>query len=623
MLVEAANNLNVEVRLLDVGPSAPAKQISFKPSSDGTRSEHVDGSFTDPQKIRELANKVDVLTVEIEHVDAAQLRIVLDDPNVRVKEVHPLPETIQLIQDKYAQKKHLNARGLPLADFCAVGSEQAGHPSDAAAARKAQIGGVAKAGQLYGYPLMLKSRTQAYDGKGNFVVADQSKAEEAVSALGDGTRGLYAEKMAPFVKEVAVMVVRSSTGKVQAYPAVETIHEDNICHTVLAPLRSKIPNVSVRAREIAEAAVATFGGAGVFGVELFLMGDGELLINEIAPRPHNSGHYTIEAAATSQYENHLRAILGLPLGSTALKVPASAMVNILGLANMDDDPEALAKTNAAAVASYAVPGATVHQYGKVGCKKGRKMGHITLVAQSDAELHQNLRPILDALNVARDAAAKKQPLPRHLTLTGIREAEQNGSANSASRLTSVASLSPFETTPETSLDFQHPQPLVGIIMGSISDFPKMRPAAAILKKFNVPFELTIVSAHRTADWMYRYARSAAPRGLRAIIAGAGGAAHLPGMTAALTPLPIIGVPIKGSSLDGVDSLHSIVQMPRGVPVATVAINNSVNAALLAIRMIGASDSRLLAAVQRYMEDAAEEVDVATTKLHELGWEYPH
>ncbi|KAJ1891912.1 phosphoribosylaminoimidazole carboxylase ade2, partial [Coemansia sp. IMI 209127] len=162
-------------------------------------------------------------------------------------------------------------------------------------------------------------------------------------------------------------------------------------------------------------------------------------------------------------------------------------------------------------------------------------------------------------------------------------------------------------------------PLVGIIMGSDSDLPTMRPAAQILERFGVPFELTIVSAHRTPDRMFEYARSAHKRGLKVIIAGAGGAAHLPGMVAALTPLPVVGVPVKGRCLDGVDSLHSIVQMPRGVPVATVAINNSDNAALLAVRIIGSSCPTYLNAMQQYMDDMRTGVEAKIDRLGSVGW----
>ena len=249
---------------------------------------------------------------------------------------------------------------------------------------------------------------------------------------------------------------------------------------------------------------------------------GQILVNEIAPRPHNSGHYTIEACDTSQYENHLRAILSLPIGSTALKVPSAAMLNILGAS---DD---MSEITEFAEFALSVPGASVHLYGKAQCRKGRKMGHITLTAESDAEIRARLRTLLQRI----PGGASDADVALHASVA-----------------------------PELQSGFSHKQPLVGVIMGSDSDLPVMLPAAHILDRFHVPYELTIVSAHRTPDRLVEYARSAAARGLRVIVAGAGGAAHLPGMVAAMTALPVIGVPVKGSSLDGVDSLHSIVQMP--------------------------------------------------------------
>ncbi|KAJ4906929.1 phosphoribosylaminoimidazole carboxylase family protein / AIR carboxylase family protein [Raphanus sativus] len=157
-------------------------------------------------------------------------------------------------------------------------------------------------------------------------------------------------------------------------------------------------------------------------------------------------------------------------------------------------------------------------------------------------------------------------------------------------------------------------------MGSDSDLPVMKDAAKILDMFGVTYEVKIVSAHRTPEMMFSYATSAHSRGVQVIIAGAGGAAHLPGMVASLTPLPVIGVPVRATRLDGVDSLLSIVQMPRGVPVATVAINNSTNAALLAIRMLGISDTDLVSRMRQYQEDMREENMVKGEKLERQGWE---
>lgn len=198
------------------------------------------------------------------------------------------------------------------------------------------------------------------------------------------------------------------------------------------------------------------------------------------------------------------------------------MLNIIG--NTSDFGELTAIKNAA----LAVAGVSVHFYGKAANRKGRKMGHITIVADSDAELHNRLRPLLGALP-------------------------------SGNAVEEISKYAPVQPAPGSGHSNAHP--LVGVIMGSDSDLPVMLPAARMLDQFNIPYELTIVSAHRTPDRLIQYARSASSRGLRTIIAGAGGAAHLPGMVAAMTALPVIGVPVKGSSLDGVDSLYSIVQMP--------------------------------------------------------------
>jgi phosphoribosylaminoimidazole carboxylase, PurE protein len=161
--------------------------------------------------------------------------------------------------------------------------------------------------------------------------------------------------------------------------------------------------------------------------------------------------------------------------------------------------------------------------------------------------------------------------------------------------------------------------MIGIIMGSDSDLPVMSKAAVILDKFEVPYEITIVSAHRTPDRMYQYAKTAEERGIKVIIAGAGGAAHLPGMVASLTHLPVIGVPVKTSSLNGLDSLLSIVQMPAGIPVATVAINNAENAALLALSILSTFDKNIADKLKQYKEDLKNKVEEKAKKLEEIGY----
>ncbi|RKP38939.1 AIR carboxylase-domain-containing protein [Dimargaris cristalligena] len=548
MLVEAANRLNVQVSILDQGDSGPAKQLA-------AHDQHIQGNFQDAEKIRELAQRVDILTVEIEHVNVAELiRLKQENPKLQI---HPSPRAIKIIQDKFEQKRHLNAHGVPLPAFQEVKNEDE----------------LKEAGKQFGYPLMLKAKRLAYDGRGNAAVHSEADIPQAWRSLQpEGSQqALYVEQWVPFAKEIAVMVARGRDGSVRSYPVVETVQRNNICHLVLAPAQID-GTVAARAKKIAETAIISLEGAGIYGVEMFVLEDGGLLLNEIAPRPHNSGHYTIEACETSQFENHLRAIMGRPLGSPALKVGAAAMVNILGDA---DDVE----TMKPCVAALSVDGATIHAYGKGDCRPGRKMGHITVVGQSMTQVHNRLRSILKAASPT-EAGGDSERIDQALG--------------------SVA-------------------PLVGVIMGSDSDLPTMKAGAQILEDFGVPFELTIVSAHRTPERLCTYARTAHKRGIKVIIAAAGGAAHLPGMVASMTPLPVIGVPIKGSSLDGVDSLYSIVQMPRGVPVATVAINNSTNGALLAVRMLAPFISEYLDKMAKYQHQMEKDVLKKADRLETAGW----
>lgn len=544
MIVEAAHRLNIKTIILDA-PQSPAKQIN-------ALDDHVDGSFTDYESIAKLAEKVDILTVEIEHVDVDALKKIQKKfPQI---EIYPLPDTIKLIQDKYLQKEHLIKHGIAVTESQAITENTTDN--------------LTKVGQQYGYPFMLKSRTLAYDGRGNFVVKDESYVKKALEFLAD--RPLYAEKWCPFAKELAVMVVRSIEGEVFSYPTVETIHQNNICHLVYAPARIN-DTLAEKASILAQNAVKSFPGCGIFGVEMFLLENGELLINEIAPRPHNSGHYTIDACVTSQFEAHVRAVTGLPMpkGFTdfATTITNAVMLNVLG------DKETPNKELETCRRALETPHSTVYLYGKT-TRPERKMGHINIVTSSMDDAENRLAYIM----------GKSNDIPTSLP---------NG---------------------------EKQQPLVGIIMGSDSDLPVMAVGARILKQFGVPFELTIVSAHRTPHRMSKYAIEAAQRGLKCIIAGAGGAAHLPGMVAAMTPLPVIGVPVKGSTLDGVDSLHSIVQMPRGIPVATVAINNSTNAALLAVRILGAVDPKWLNKMSSYMNNMEEEVLKKAEVVEEIGYE---
>jgi phosphoribosylaminoimidazole carboxylase len=577
MMASAAHDLGMQIAVLDPDRAAPAGQVANR---------HVIGDFREPGCIRELADGCDILTVEIEHVNADTL----DALAKQGVPVQPAPATLRLIQDKLLQKRHLAEHGIPLAPF-------ADTPDEAA---------LAAAAERFGFPVLLKSRLLAYDGRGNAVVQGYDGLPEAIAALGGLARGLYVEQLVPFERELAVMVARGLDGALAVYPVVETFHRDNILHQVIAP--APIPKATQQtARDIARRAVATFEGAGIFGVELFLLPGGSVLVNEIAPRPHNSGHYTIEACATSQFEQHLRAILGLPLGDTALKVGAAAMINILGVGDglLDETLRPIER-------ALAIPGAAIHWYGKSSVRAQRKMGHITLTAPTAAELSSRLAELTGDRRPLRHSSGQATTDQRPMTNDQRLPLEGSGDPMVAA-IDNAPAGSRFSVLGSD-------KPLVGIIMGSDSDLPTMKQAAVALRDLGVPFELTIVSAHRTPQRMVDYARSAHTRGLRAIIAGAGGAAHLPGMVAALTPLPVIGVPIPIGPLGGQDALLSIVQMPRGIPVATVAIGNATNAGLLAARIVGAGDPAVLSRVLAYQESLEASVMEKVARLDQVGWE---
>ncbi|GMY32129.1 phosphoribosylaminoimidazole carboxylase, chloroplastic-like isoform X1 [Fagus crenata] len=536
MLCQAASQMAIKVMILDPLENCPASSLSYN---------HMVGSFDDSAMVRQFAKRCDVLTVEIEHVDVETMEM-LEQIGV---DCQPKASTIRIIQDKYLQKVHFSRHAIPLPEFMQIDD----------------LEGAKRSGDLFGYPLMIKSKRLAYDGRGNAVAHSEEELSSAVAALGGFDRGLYVENWAPFVKELAVIVARGRDNSILCYPVVETIHKENICHIVKAPA-NVTSDIRKRAADVAYKAVSSLEGAGVFAVELFLTGDGQILLNEVAPRPHNSGHHTIESCYTSQYEQHLRAVVGLPLGDPSMKTPAAVMYNILG---EDEGEPGFFLAHQLIKRALSISGASVHWYDKPEMRKQRKMGHVTIVGPSMGAVEERLKSMLK----------------------------------------------------EEGFDCQSAVvPRVGIIMGSDSDLPVMKDAARILNMFGVPYEVKIVSAHRTPKMMFSYASSAHERDIQIIIAGAGGAAHLPGMVAALTPLPVIGVPVRASMLDGLDSLLSIVQMPRGVPVATVAINNATNAGLLAVRMLGIRDADLLARMSQYQEDTRNDVLTKAEKLEKDGWE---
>ncbi|KAL8733479.1 MAG: hypothetical protein Q9166_002106 [cf. Caloplaca sp. 2 TL-2023] len=583
MLCEAAAPLNVSIIILDA-KDAPAKQVN-------SNSCHVTGSFKDPAKIRELAAQCDILTVEIEHIDTTVLEDITTngvqtraDESCTIKKVavHPSWKTLRLVQDKYEQKEYLDNLGIDVAEQLAIETGDT------------MLTSMNDASDMLGYPWMLKARYDSYDGRGNLKIASRADIEQA--ALDFGNLSCYAESWIPFDMELAVMVIRTEddagkTKRVIPYPAVETVHEDSICSKVFMPPRKVSDDICKRAQQLACDVVANLWGRGVFAVEMFLTKYGDLLVNEIAPRPHNSGHFTIEAVPyMSQFKAQLHSILDKPLPEVLEpRVSSSIMINVLGGANSNSHYRLIDKAESMYSKHSDVH---VHLYGKAS-KPSRKIGHITITSSvSIAELEEFTQPLVDIADEIRQE--RLQALSK-----ALRPQEALGQ-------TAAAAATAGEKA------------LVLVTMGSDSDLPILKAGIEILNRFGVPWEMDITSAHRTSDKMARVAKQAASRGIKVIIAAAGGAAHLPGMIAAYTPLPVIGVPVKASQLDGLDSLLSIVQMPKGVPVATVAINNSTNAALEAIRILGASMPEYQSKMKDYQLDMEKQVEDKAKLLKETG-----
>ena len=325
----------------------------------------VEGDWHDADAVRALGAAVRVVTLENEFVDAGALASV----QAAGTPVRPGADALARVQDKALQKELVRGAGLPTAPSVVLDSAR----------------DVAAAGRELGWPLMLKARRLGYDGYGNATCADEDEARAAFARL-DAGEGVLAEGFIGFERELAVMVARSPSGGRAAYPVVETVQRNHVCHEVVAPAPIA-PDARLRAREVALAAADAAEGLGVTGVEMFLVPGGAVLVNELAPRPHNSGHYSIEACETSQFENHLRGVLDLPLGDVRMRAPAAAMVNLLGSRTGPSAPDV--------PAALAVEGAHLHLYDKAEVRPGRKMGHVTALGGSPEE----------ALDRARRAAA--------------------------------------------------------------------------------------------------------------------------------------------------------------------------------------------------------------------------
>ena len=350
MLTEAAKKM----------PEHISKVIVLDPNQNCSASlvgaEQIVGDFKDKDSIVNLSNQVDIITYEIESGDSDVLKSV--EKNA---EINPSPETLKTIQDKFLQKTFLQNHNIPVPEFIKVEN----------------IEEVKEGLKKFGYPALLKARRDAYDGKGNYKI----DSEEEVQIAYDYFKGqkLMLEKFVPFKMEVSVIASRNTKGEIKTYPLVENIHEKNILRETIAPARTS-ENVSKKAEKIASDTMDVLKGAGVFGIEMFVTQDDEIVINEIAPRVHNSGHHTLQSSKTSQFEQHLRAILGLELGSTELTYN-TIMYNILGNLDFQGEYKKI---------EFSEKNIFLKMYEKKISKPLRKLGHLNIVGNEKESIGELL-----------------------------------------------------------------------------------------------------------------------------------------------------------------------------------------------------------------------------------------
>ena len=339
MMGEAAGPLGVELIVSDPTPDCPAAPVVR---------DQIGGDFDDYDTIRALAERADVLTFEIELADPDEMERVGEETETPI---HPDPETLRTIQDKLVQNRALAEGGLPVPEFRQVDTAD----------------DLRKAGEDLGWPVMLKAREGGYDGRGNRPVDGPEEAGGALEEIGGSA---LAEELVDFERELAVMGAVGDN-ETRAYPVTETIHETEILRESVTPARTD-DTVRSRAREVAFDVLELLDGRGVYGIELFETSGGEILVNEIAPRPHNSGHWTIEGTRCSQFEQHVRAVLGWPLGDATARSPAVTANLLSDVPNPEiaelDGTEVILET----------PEASLHWYGKREARPLRKMGHVTL-----------------------------------------------------------------------------------------------------------------------------------------------------------------------------------------------------------------------------------------------------
>ncbi len=349
MMGDAAKKLGVELVVQTPSINDPAVSISV---------DNIFAPVDDANATAELAKKCDVITFENEFVDIEALSKLAQDVCFR-----PQLEALTPLLDKYHQRCYLRDLGLPVPRFVAL---------DLAFAEDATLS------QL-GFPVVLKTRRHGYDGQGTFIIKEIESLKQKLKSDNiktvESQGNFLLEEYIPFERELAVIAARSFRGEVVIYPVVETQQEEQVCRRVIAPADIS-PKVAVEIEKIARTLLNSLQTVGVFGIELFLTADDKVLVNEVAPRTHNSGHFSMDACVTSQFEQHLRAVCGMELGNTAMICPSAVMVNLLGYEISQSDYMSKRQQ------IEQIPQAHVHWYGKTQSRPGRKLGHVTVLLDS-------------------------------------------------------------------------------------------------------------------------------------------------------------------------------------------------------------------------------------------------
>ncbi len=355
MLTEAAQNMKEEISkviVLDPTENCPAAKVG---------AEQIIADFKDEESIKKLSELSDIITYEIESGNSDVLKKL--EANT---EINPSPETLRIIQDKFLQKQFLQENGIAVAEFEKVENREE----------------LEKMIEKLGLPLLLKTRRDAYDGRGNYKINSKSDIDDALDLFAGKT--LMVEKFVNFQKEVSVIAARNTKGEISTYPVVENLHENNILRMTIAPGRVS-EKVRKEAEDVAHKTMEVLHGAGVFGIEMFVTQDEKILINEIAPRVHNSGHHTLQSRTISQFELHLRAILGMELGDTSIKSP-TIMYNILGPHTFKGEYNVLHREE---------ENIFLKMYGKLESKPQRKIGHINIVDKKNVGIEGLLLQVED------------------------------------------------------------------------------------------------------------------------------------------------------------------------------------------------------------------------------------